>query len=749
MFSLAPRARLLAGLAVLGAAVAAGAPAEAEEPERELALKRGGGAVTWDGTLAPGTNQTYDAASGEPCADSLEDQCDTTLLRVVVPDGFWDTRGGGVEVSLTNYTVPASDFDLYIYKSNAAGERGKLVATSAGLPAEEELTEIPTADGFYLIQVVYYAVVPASSYKGTADFAITDQRAPVPPDVDRPPGLQEVLASNPRRGYRSHSEPHIAQSPTRPNLLVAASKFYNKDPDSLREYEFKIGTYVSFNGGRSWHDLGQTATCRKKRARPRSWPNNDCYPRDNPNRQGTGDEDKDPAESGLGGDRVDVLSEKAEETLEGEVGEIGEESALPSAELPSAERRGGDYGEEYITSDPWVQFDDEGNVYLMVLDSPPFPSGAGWGMSFHRWVTPSRKDLDHRKRSTWSRKIIINAYPDEPQQSDFLDDKNTFAVNNAGPDQDGNPGIIVACWGQNITTAIKQQTVCERSTDGGRSWPDEPQPISSPAEQLVIGVSVVADNVDPNRFYAFWYHYTPTITGGPGEYRFAFTEDGGQTWVERPAAVTEVNPLPTQLPGSNFRNLSIPIMSAGPNEGELYTTYAEYQPASAEDTDEMQADIMLVKSTDGGLTWSAPQKVNGDSTDADQFQPTVAVTPSGQVNISYFDRRKDPDNFYIDTYLSRSNDGGATFTDTRVSHDMWDPSQKPPISGSGEFIGDYQGLVADDCFARPFVNDTHLANGARRDAGLDQGVRRSRFQEAISWRVPNTAKFGGQAVEGC
>ena len=729
------------GAASLWACVASvallAAPAlAAKPPDRELKLARGGGAASWDGTLGNGANQSYDANSGEPCESTPEEMCDVTLLKVEVPDKFWDKRGGGVAVSVADFTIPASDFDLYIYRSNRSGERlGKLVDTSTGLPGEEELAEIPKAEGFYRIQVVYFQVV-ASGYAGSAEFAITGQRSLHPPDVDRPKGFQDVLASNPRKGFRSHSEMHLAQSPVNPDLLIAGSKFYNRDPDSLGEYEFKIGTYISFNGGRSWRDLGQTRDCPARKAPPDSWPaDNKCYPRDRPRREGTGEEDGGPGE-------FNILPGK----LRGEVSEIGRPfRKAGNVNVLDPERRGGDFGEEYITSDPWVQFDDAGNAYLMVLDSPPFDHGNGWGMSFHRWKTPSRRDV--RKHHTWSKRIIINAYPNEVTQADFLDDKNTFAVNNAGPDDDGEPGPIVACWGQNVTTAIKQQTVCERSTDGGRTWPGEPIPISPPTQQLVIGVSVVADNVNPQRFYATWLNYTTGLGGLEGEYWFSQSIDGGQTWTSA-TLVTQVSQIPTQFPGSEFRNLSIPITADGPEEGELYTTYSEYLPASGEDFDEMQADIRLVRSTNGGTTWTEPQTVNKGRADADQFQPAPAVTPAGQVNIAYFDRRKDPDNFYIDTYLSRSNDGGETFKDVRVSHDMFDPDQRPPISGSGEFIGDYQGFVADDCAAIPFVNDTHLANGAGRDPEFDSGHPRSEFQEAISWRVPNKRRFGGKPVPG-
>jgi hypothetical protein len=164
----------------------------------------------------------------------------------------------------------------------------------------------------------------------------------------------------------------------------------------------------------------------------------------------------------------------------------------------------------------------------------------------------------------------------------------------------------------------------------------------------------------------------------------------------------------------------------------------------------MQADIKLTVSRDGGTTWTGPVKVNQDSTNADQFQQYVRATPSGQLNVSFFDRRLDlpepplhPGNFFIDTWLARSSDEGGSWSETRLSHDSWDPSINPPLSESGEFIGDYQGLVADDCFAIPYVNDTHLANDPARDPDFDDGYPRSPFQELFSWLVPNTSRYGG------
>jgi hypothetical protein len=164
-------------------------------------------------------------------------------------------------------------------------------------------------------------------------------------------------------------------------------------------------------------------------------------------------------------------------------------------------------------------------------------------------------------------------------------------------------------------------------------------------------------------------------------------------------------------------------MAISPVSGAIYVTWADYHAAANGTKD---GDILVSKSTNGGATW-ATTRVNQDAlgNGKDQFQPQIAITGSGQVNISYFDRRNDPDNFYIDTYLSRSDDEGAHWTDIRVTQKMWDPSINPPISGSGEFIGDYQGLVADDEVAIPFWQDTHIGP----------------YQEVFAARVPNLADF--------
>ncbi len=709
----------VAALMVGSFAVATPANAQTQPPDRTVTVTPATSPVTWEGTQATGANVEYDFDAGEPCGKTPADYCDITLVHVDAGD-FWETNAGGVEFTLSDYSPNSgSDFDMQIFESDASGSKGKLVGSSGNPPGDSERATLIAPSGYYRVQVVYFAVTQ-SSYTGTLRFV---KRHRFPPDVDTPPGLQEFLASDPALGFRSHSEPHIAQSPVDPNILVAASKMYNKDPDSLDEYEFKVGTYVSFDGGVIWRDLGQTAMCSPAESDRASYPNHECYPAEDPNMGGDGEED------------IDDEDEQND---------------------PFDPRGTDDWAEEYIVSDPWLQFDDEGNAYFMVLDAPRFESETerGWGMTLHRWESVSPEDLEPGGE-TWSNRIPINAYGNAATQELFLDDKNTFAVNNAGEDGDGETGILVTCWGQNIPELIKQQTVCERSTDGGQTWPEQPVPVSD-LQHLVIGVHVVADPNDENTFYATWLQYATTLAGAPAELSFARSTDGGRTWVRNPNPVTLFTDIPRQFPEQSFRNLSIPIMAVGP-ESELYITYADYReaPDPETDLDGMQSDIMLVKSTDGGNSWSEPSVVNQDASNADQFQQNIVVDPYGHLETIFFDRRHDPrvvaggevthpGNYFVDTYRARSEDGGETWKETRLSHDLSDPELNAPVSGSGLFYGDYQGLVADACYTIPFVQDSHLANPEGRDPDFDVGMPRSEYQQTFAWRVPNETGFSSK-----
>ena len=108
-------------------------------------------------------------------------------------------------------------------------------------------------------------------------------------------------------------------------------------------------------------------------------------------------------------------------------------------------------------------------------------------------------------------------------------------------------------------------------------------------------------------------------------------------------------------------------------------------------------DIVLSRSTDGGLTWSPPRAVsptprNFKGLGRDQFIPSIAVDHNGTIAVCYYDRRNDPKNNAFDRYCSISQDEGHTFHDVRQSPKSWMFAEN--WDRLGFWLGDYDTVVA-------------------------------------------------------
>jgi Neuraminidase (sialidase) len=101
--------------------------------------------------------------------------------------------------------------------------------------------------------------------------------------------------------------------------------------------------------------------------------------------------------------------------------------------------------------------------------------------------------------------------------------------------------------------------------------------------------------------------------------------------------------------------------------------------------------ILFTRSVDGGLTWAEPIPVVVETTQA--FKPTVAVSKSGIVGVTYFDFRNDvPGDAELttDLWFRHSHDGGATWSEAHVAGPF---DLRPAPSPGGFPLGDYFGLV--------------------------------------------------------
>jgi hypothetical protein len=111
-------------------------------------------------------------------------------------------------------------------------------------------------------------------------------------------------------------------------------------------------------------------------------------------------------------------------------------------------------------------------------------------------------------------------------------------------------------------------------------------------------------------------------------------------------------------------------------------------------------DIVIVSSTDGGQTWSAPRRVNHGPGDSDQAMPNVAVDDEGRVYVAWYDRRGFALSDSVNAYAAVSLDGGLTFgPDMKLSSAPSYWSGSPSVGGTGHFVGDRIAIAAGDNYA--------------------------------------------------
>ncbi len=335
--------------------------------------------------------------------------------------------------------------------------------------------------------------------------------------------------------------------------------------------------------------------------------------------------------------------------------------------------------------DPSVSFDATGNAYFSAITfqrDPQDPSSVLCNVGGLRvW-----KSADGG--ASWGAPMVVT-----DNIGAVFHDKPYSAV-----DRSGSPysGTVYVSWsrfegGTDCNHYAASPIWLARSTNGGSTW--QMQRIST---ALANQGSVPAVGPDGTLYVA----YISQVEWVGSVINVAVSTDGGATFgPERQATV--VLELPSPLPGSLFRVNSFPSIAVSPVNGYVYVVWADYRYGDA--------DIFFIRSTDRGVMWSTPKRLNDDAVlnQKDQFFPWVAVGPNGHIHVTWFDRRDDPSNLTYHAYYTTSQDNGNTFqANQRVST----AAANPTIGFSGQFIGDYSGIAATDMAVYPVWVDTRSGN---------------------------------------
>ncbi|MFC2119735.1 T9SS type A sorting domain-containing protein [Bacteroidota bacterium] len=245
----------------------------------------------------------------------------------------------------------------------------------------------------------------------------------------------------------------------------------------------------------------------------------------------------------------------------------------------------------------------------------------------------------------------------------------------AGP---GN-GHIYAFWTSFFSTCFPG--FFTRSTDGGGSFedcitiPDDPSwgtLMVGPNGNLYVGASGSFDFVVAKSTNA-------QISGQTVTWDMA-------TNVNLDGFITYgIGPNPGGLGGQT----SIAIdTSNGPYHGNVYLLCSVERNSTSD-----PLDVMFARSTDGGVTWSSPIRVNDDaSTSAYQWFGTMSVAPTGRIDVIWLDTRDNPGSYNSALYYSNSKDGGSTWWPNEKLSDSFDPHVGWPQQNK---MGDYFHMVSD------------------------------------------------------
>ncbi len=270
-----------------------------------------------------------------------------------------------------------------------------------------------------------------------------------------------------------------------------------------------------------------------------------------------------------------------------------------------------------------------------------------------------------------------------------------MTVDTSGGPNDGNVYVTFL-----DSESLGYKELFTRSTDGGQTFS---KPIPIPGSGLPV-----APTVDPaGNVFVESVHCTGNSLQCSSDASATIlvnkSTDGGSTF-DKSVVVAAIKAPPDPLPGNPFFRDAFTGVSwdIAADANGVYTVWDDYGTGDS--------NVLFTKSTDGGLTWSSPLRVN-DVTQGQQFFSRIAVS-GGIISVIWYDSRlgqlSNGTITSLDVFYSESRDGGSSFsTNVRVTSASFDPNlvNFGDFNIPFQFIGDRIGIAASATAVHPIWTD--------------------------------------------